>query len=97
MSEDEQRRLRSDFAAEGLVTPEDYRQKQTLEHAGFTEISHEDLSDEWAEMLHARLEMYRSLREETVARFGKEHFERYDDSYAFSFCWSRQRGLAAPA
>ena len=27
--------------------------------------------------------MYRSLQEETVARFGEEHYERYDRSYAF--------------
>jgi sarcosine/dimethylglycine N-methyltransferase len=73
--------LRSDFAADGLVTENDYR--QALERAGFSNLSCEDLSPDWARMLRERLAMYRSLREETVARFGEEHDERYDRSYAF--------------
>jgi hypothetical protein len=27
--------------------------------------------------------MYRSLEETTVARFGEEHFRKWDDTYAF--------------
>lgn len=81
LSEAEGRRLRKDFAADGLVPAGHYC--QALEGAGFTDINHEDLSPDWAEILRGRLAMYRSLREETVARFGEEHFKRYDRSYAF--------------
>jgi cyclopropane fatty-acyl-phospholipid synthase-like methyltransferase len=81
LSEGEQQRLRSDFAADGLVTANDYR--QALERAGFSNVSHEDLSPDWAQILRERLAMYRSLREETVARFGEDHYKRYDHSYAF--------------
>ena len=81
LTEQEQQRLRNDFAAPGLVTPSAYG--QALENAGFSEVGCEDLSVEWARILRARLEMYRSLREETVARFGEAHYEQYDGSYAF--------------
>ncbi len=67
--------------AGGLVATDDYR--QALAHAGFGEVVYEDLSAEWAPILRARLEMYRSLREETVARFGEAHYKRYDRNYAF--------------
>jgi sarcosine/dimethylglycine N-methyltransferase len=40
-----------------------------------------DLTDEWTGILVERLEMYRSLESHTVARLGREHFERYDRAY----------------
>ena len=46
-------------------------------------IAQDDLSDLWAEILVQRLAMYRSLEATTVARFGAEHFKRWDDTYAF--------------
>ena len=46
-------------------------------------IAQDDLSDWWAAILVQRLAMYRSLEETTVARFGAEHFQRWDDTYAF--------------
>ena len=36
----------------------------------------EDLSEEWARILVQRLAMYRGLKEETVRKFGAEHFRR---------------------
>jgi SAM-dependent methyltransferase len=81
LSGSERNRLRGDFAADGLTTTDDYT--EALEGSSFSDIGHEDLSDGWARILAGRLEMYRSLREETVARFGNEHFERYDRNYAF--------------
>ena len=81
LSEGEQRRLRNEFAADGLVTESDYC--QALERTGFSNVSYEDLSLDWARILRERLAMYRSLRGETVTRFGEEHYERYDRSYAF--------------
>jgi sarcosine/dimethylglycine N-methyltransferase len=81
LTERERQRLRSAFAADGLVTTSAYR--QALESAGFSDVGHEDLSVEWARILRARLEMYRGLREETIARFGQEHYQQYDSNYAF--------------
>jgi sarcosine/dimethylglycine N-methyltransferase len=81
LSTGERARLRRDFAADGLVTPNDYC--RALERTGFSDVTREDLSAEWARILRERLEMYRGLREETVARFGEEHYEQYDRNYAF--------------
>jgi sarcosine/dimethylglycine N-methyltransferase len=71
LCEGERRRLQADFAADGLATTTDYR--QALERAGFSDLSHQDLLADWAQILRARLEMYRGLRDRTVARFGEEH------------------------
>ena len=46
-------------------------------------VEREDLTAQWAEILVQRLAMYRALRETTVARFGADHFRRWDDTYAF--------------
>lgn len=81
LSEGEWRRLRAAFAADGLVTTDYYC--RALESAGFSDVSDEDLSLEWVPILQGRLEMYRDLREETVARFGEERYNRYDHNYAF--------------
>jgi sarcosine/dimethylglycine N-methyltransferase len=41
-----------------------------------------DLSDEWIGILVARLEMYRSLRDTTVAKFGEARYLEYDRAYS---------------
>jgi hypothetical protein len=46
-------------------------------------IASEDLSAWWIEVLKGRLEMYRSLEATTVAKFGRAHFETWDETYAF--------------
>jgi sarcosine/dimethylglycine N-methyltransferase len=80
LSPGERQRLERAFAADGLVTGDEYG--RALERAGFTDVSIEDLTPEWAAILPARLEMYRSLRAETVARFGQEHYDEYHRNYA---------------
>jgi sarcosine/dimethylglycine N-methyltransferase len=50
---------------------------------GCTVLERDDLSAWWTEILKQRLEMYRSLEATTVAKFGAEHFRRWDDAYAF--------------
>jgi sarcosine/dimethylglycine N-methyltransferase len=40
-----------------------------------------DLTAEWTRILVERHAMYRSLESQTVARLGREHFERYDRAY----------------
>lgn len=54
-----------------------------LRGAGCTVVARDDLSAWWTEILRQRLEMYRSLKDTTVAKFGEAHFRRWDDTYAF--------------
>jgi ubiquinone/menaquinone biosynthesis C-methylase UbiE len=54
-----------------------------LRGSGCTVLSCEDLSEHWARILVQRLEMYRSLEDETIARFGEAHFRAWDDTYSF--------------
>ena len=54
-----------------------------LQAAGCEVIAIEDLSDRWRVILVERLAMYRSLKAQTVARFGLEHFEKWDQAYDF--------------
>ena len=52
-----------------------------LKAAGCIVEEVEDLSARWAVILRQRLEMYRSLEGQTVARFGAATFRRWDDIY----------------
>lgn len=54
-----------------------------LRGVGCTVVARDDLSAAWIEILKQRLEMYRSLRDTTVAKFGAAHFQKWDDTYAF--------------
>jgi ubiquinone/menaquinone biosynthesis C-methylase UbiE len=45
--------------------------------------SRDDLSEQWARILVQRLAMYRGLKDETISKFGAEHFQRWDDMYSF--------------
>jgi len=51
--------------------------------AGFGAVSVEDLADEWRTILRARLQMFRAMREETIARLGEQRYREYDQLYAF--------------
>ena len=53
-----------------------------LEKNGCALVAHDDLSDDWKEILVRRLEMYRSLRDTTIAEFGEARFLEYDKAYA---------------
>jgi sarcosine/dimethylglycine N-methyltransferase len=81
LSERDMARLRDEMTFPTLETLDGYA---ALLHASGCEVlSRDDLSDEWAHILMVRLAMYRGLREETTARFGAAHFERWDRAYAF--------------
>ncbi|MBM3489656.1 MAG: methyltransferase domain-containing protein [Alphaproteobacteria bacterium] len=72
--------------AEGLVAKRissfaDYR--ALLQGAGFTRIDTEDRSTEWREILRQRLELFRSMREDTVRQFGEERHRKYVSIYEF--------------
>ena len=49
----------------------------------FVSVGAEDLSQEWSGLLRRRLEMFRGLRADTVARLGARRYEEYDQLYAF--------------
>ena len=81
LSPGESRRLSEWMAAAGIESLEGY--KRLLARAGFGAIEAEDLSDWWRTILRERLEMYRSLKADTVARFGQARYGEYDQLYAF--------------
>lgn len=77
----ERRRLAEWMAAVTIQSAEAYR--ALLGRSGFGAIAVEDLSAEWIGILRERLAMYRSLRDDTVARFGQARHDEYDQLYAF--------------
>ena len=70
-----------EMQAPEVALEEDYL--KLLRENQCTLISCEDLSSEWTEVLVHRLEMYRTLRDTTVAKFGEEHFTAWDRTYSF--------------
>jgi sarcosine/dimethylglycine N-methyltransferase len=77
----ERRRLADWMAAVAIETIPGYR--TVLGRAGFTAVEAEDVSKEWGAILRERFRMYRSLRRDTVARFGQARYDEYDQLYAF--------------
>ena len=74
-------RLQNEMAAAEIPGRERYC--ELLKKAGCINISCDDLSGWWTDILVDRLTMYRSLKDTTVAKFGEAHYQRWDDSYAF--------------
>jgi ubiquinone/menaquinone biosynthesis C-methylase UbiE len=77
----EMERLQKDMAIPTLESAEGYG--QLLAESGSNLLEQEDLSDKWAEILTHRLEMYRSLKEQTIEKFGEAHYQKWDDTYSF--------------
>jgi ubiquinone/menaquinone biosynthesis C-methylase UbiE len=74
-------RLRRDMTFQSLESLDGYG--RLLAERGCTVLACEDLSAWWTEVLQRRLEMYRALRDTTVAKFGAAHFAKWDETYAF--------------
>jgi ubiquinone/menaquinone biosynthesis C-methylase UbiE len=81
LGDGERRRLREWMAATTLQTLDGYR--TLLGAAGFHAVTAEDLADEWRAVLRGRLQMFRAMREDTVARLGEARYREYDQLYAF--------------
>jgi sarcosine/dimethylglycine N-methyltransferase len=81
LSDAEFERLRRDMTFQSLDSLEGYG--RLLTERGCTVLARDDLSAWWTEVLQRRLEMYRSLKDTTVAKFGAAHFDRWDATYAF--------------
>lgn len=70
--------------------------EQHLRQAGLQTVAVVDLTAEWTRILVERHAMYRSLEAQTVARLGRDHFDRYDRAYAH-FVGLYQSGVLAGA
>jgi ubiquinone/menaquinone biosynthesis C-methylase UbiE len=81
LGDGERRRLEEWMAATTLQSLTGYR--ALLGAAGFHAVTAEDLADEWRAILRARLEMFRAMRDETVARLGEARYREYDQLYDF--------------
>ena len=74
-------RLRQEMTFTELNTLDGYR--ALLDANGCDLKKTENLTEEWAQVLIKRLAMYRRLKDQTVARFGSSHFEKWDRTYSF--------------
>jgi ubiquinone/menaquinone biosynthesis C-methylase UbiE len=81
LSEGEMARLTREMAFPTLESLDGYR--ALLESHGCSVTACDDLSAHWAAILAQRLAMYRGLKDETVRKFGAEHFRKWDETYAF--------------
>jgi len=74
-------RLEREMAFRDLGSVQTYR--EAFEQAGCPDWEVEDLGAEWRDILMERLAMYRSLRDQTIERFGEAHYARWDQAYGF--------------
>jgi ubiquinone/menaquinone biosynthesis C-methylase UbiE len=81
LSAAEVERLRRGMTFQSLESPDGYC--RLLTGRGCTMLARDDLGARWTGLLRQRLEMYRSLEDTTVARFGEAHFRAWDETYAF--------------
>jgi sarcosine/dimethylglycine N-methyltransferase len=79
LHDEDARRLFDGMRFSEIATEADYR--GWVQAADMSVVNVTDLSEEWTRILVERHSMYRSLRDQTVARLGLEHFERYDRAY----------------
>jgi sarcosine/dimethylglycine N-methyltransferase len=79
LSVDDAQRLSEGMTFSEIETLDGYAEQLTLR--GMTIVRLFDLTEEWTRILIERHAMYRSLESQTVARLGREHFERYDRAY----------------
>ncbi len=74
-------RLQREMTFVELGSQDAYRRQ--FEREGCAVVKAQDVSDEWRLILVDRLAMYRSLKEQTVERFGSAHFTKRDNAYSF--------------
>lgn len=74
-------RLEREMAFRELGSTQTYR--RAFERAGCPDWEVRDLGEEWRVILMERLAMYRSLKDQTIERFGAAHFAQWDDAYGF--------------
>jgi sarcosine/dimethylglycine N-methyltransferase len=77
---EEAARMASEMQFPSIVTADRYVDAATA--LGFQVERYDDLSGTWRSILIARLDMYRSLKDTTIQRFGEAHYEKWDRKYA---------------
>jgi sarcosine/dimethylglycine N-methyltransferase len=77
---DDEQRLRAGMFIVRPPEIADYR--RLLSERRFVVERVDNLSPQWIDILVARLEMYRSLRDTTIAKFGEARFDEYDRAYS---------------
>lgn len=73
-------RLAAEMRTANIASVESYI--ALLEQNGCAVSAQDDLSSDWKDILMKRLEMYRSLRDTTVAKFGESRYQEYDNAYS---------------
>jgi sarcosine/dimethylglycine N-methyltransferase len=94
LSADDAQRLLEGMTFSEIETADGYAEQLSLRGMAVVRLS--DLTEEWTRILIERHAMYRSLESDTVARLGREHFERYDRAYEH-FVGLYQTGVLAGA
>jgi ubiquinone/menaquinone biosynthesis C-methylase UbiE len=94
LSEHDAQRLLEGMTFSEIETADGYA--ALLSARGLAVVRMLDLTEEWTRILIERHAMYRSLEFQTVARLGREHFERYDRAYGH-FVGLYQSGVLAGA
>jgi sarcosine/dimethylglycine N-methyltransferase len=79
LSAQDAQRLSEGMTFSEIETLDGYAEQ--LRSRGMAAVRLLDLTEEWTRILVERHAMYRSLEPHTVARLGREHFERYDRAY----------------
>jgi sarcosine/dimethylglycine N-methyltransferase len=80
LTPEESSQMADEMQFPSIVTAQHYL--DLLPQVGFSVERYDDLSSGWRDILVSRLEMYRSLRDTTVERFGEAHFEKWDRMYS---------------
>ena len=73
-------RLAAEMHTSNIASADSYA--VLLEKNGCAVVVQDDLSGDWKQILVRRLEMYRSLRDTTIAKFGEARFLEYDKAYS---------------
>ena len=81
LTPEEESRMALEMHAHSIATAERYLELLRENQCAIT--SCEDLSAAWTKALVNRLEMYRTLRDTTIAKFGEAHFASWDRTYSF--------------
>jgi sarcosine/dimethylglycine N-methyltransferase len=75
----ERKQMADEMQFAQIFRPADYERQ--LRENGFALAVTEDLSERWTQILQGRFQMYCSLRDTTVARFGQEHHDHWEHMY----------------
>jgi hypothetical protein len=81
LSAEHRRRFADTFSARRICSVDEYH--SLLSTAGFKVTDTTDLSTDWKTILTERLQMFRSLETQTVARFGQQRHDTYISNYEF--------------